>query len=53
MKVNITIVLRMHCSNKVTTIIKVHLGTKDTGMRQNYKSMFGRLQIQRKDPTVP
>lgn len=53
MKVNTHIALRIRFSKKVTIIIKVHLDTKDTGMRQNYKSMFGKLQIQRKDLTVP
>lgn len=42
MKVNTHIALRIRFSKKVTIIIKVHLDTKDTGMRQNYKSMFGK-----------
>ena len=53
MKVNTHIALRIRFSKKVTIIIKVHLDTKGTGMRQSYKSMFGKLQIQRKDLTVP
>ena len=48
MKLNITMVLRLHHSMKDTVIIKVHLVTKDPRIQQNYQNMFGSYKSKEK-----